>query len=35
LICPIEDVDVLVTDASASDEMVAAFTRIGIKVIRV
>jgi hypothetical protein len=26
---------VLVTDASASDEMVAAFTRIGIKVIRV
>jgi DeoR family transcriptional regulator of aga operon len=35
LICPIEDVDVLVTDAGASDEMVAAFTRIGIRVIRV
>jgi DeoR/GlpR family transcriptional regulator of sugar metabolism len=35
LICPIEDVDVLVTDAGASDETVAAFTRIGIRVIRV
>jgi DeoR family transcriptional regulator of aga operon len=35
LICPIEDVDVLVTDAGASDEMVAAFTRIGIRVLRV
>ena len=35
LICPIEDVDVLVTDAGASDEMVAAFTGIGIRVIRV
>jgi DeoR family transcriptional regulator, aga operon transcriptional repressor len=35
LICPIEDVDVLVTDVGASDEMVAAFTRIGIRVIRV
>jgi len=35
LICPIEDVDVLVTDAGASDEMVARFTRIGMRVIRV
>jgi len=35
LICPIEDVDVLVTDAGASDEMVASFTAIGIRVIRV
>jgi DeoR family transcriptional regulator of aga operon len=35
LICPIEDVDVLVTDAGASDEMAAAFTRKGIRVIRV
>jgi DeoR family transcriptional regulator of aga operon len=35
LICPIEDVDVLVTDAGASDEVVASFTRIGIRVIRV
>jgi DeoR family transcriptional regulator of aga operon len=35
LICPIEDVDVLVTDAGASDEMVAAFTRKEIRVIRV
>ena len=35
LICPIEDVDVLVTDAGASDEMVAVFTQREIKVIRV
>ncbi len=35
LICPIEDVDVLVTDAGASDEIVAAFADKGIKVIRV
>jgi DeoR family transcriptional regulator, aga operon transcriptional repressor len=35
LICPIEDVDVLVTDAGASDEMVAAFNQKEIKVIRV
>ncbi len=35
LICPIDDVDVLVTDAGASDEMVAAFTQKGIRVIRV
>jgi DeoR family transcriptional regulator of aga operon len=35
LICPIEDVDVLVTDAGASDEMAEAFTRNGIRVIRV
>jgi DeoR family transcriptional regulator of aga operon len=35
LICPIEDIDVLVTDAGASDEMVAAFTRRGLRVIRV
>jgi DeoR family transcriptional regulator of aga operon len=34
LICPIEDVDVLVTDAGASDETAAAFARKGIKVIR-
>jgi DeoR family transcriptional regulator of aga operon len=35
LICPIEDVDVLVTDAGASEEMVAAFSSRGIRVIRV
>jgi DeoR family transcriptional regulator of aga operon len=35
LICPIDDVDVLVTDAGASDEMVAAFTRKEMRVIRV
>jgi DeoR family transcriptional regulator, aga operon transcriptional repressor len=35
LICPIDDVDVLVTDAGASDEMVEGFTRKEIKVIRV
>src|SRR6204780_59262 len=35
LICPIEDVDVLVTDAGASDEMVEAFTRKQIRVIQV
>jgi DeoR family transcriptional regulator, aga operon transcriptional repressor len=34
LICPIKDVDVLVTDAGASDEMVEAFTKNGLKVIR-
>jgi DeoR family transcriptional regulator of aga operon len=34
LICPIEDVDVLVTDAGASDEAVARFALRGIKVIR-
>jgi DeoR/GlpR family transcriptional regulator of sugar metabolism len=35
LICPIDDVDVLVTDEGASDEVVAAFTRNAIRVIRV
>src|ERR1700724_1279476 len=35
LICPIENVNVLVTDAAASDEMVAGFTRREIRVIRV
>jgi DeoR family transcriptional regulator of aga operon len=35
LICPIRDVDALVTDTGASDEMVAAFTGVGIRVIRV
>ncbi|MGA8432085.1 MAG: DeoR/GlpR family DNA-binding transcription regulator [Candidatus Sulfotelmatobacter sp.] len=35
LICPIDDVDVLVTDAGASDEVVEAFTQKEIKVIRV
>ena len=34
LICPIEDVDILVTDTGASDEAVAGFTERGIKVIR-
>jgi DeoR family transcriptional regulator of aga operon len=34
LICPITDVDVLVTDAGASDEMVAGFIRRNIRVIR-
>jgi DeoR family transcriptional regulator of aga operon len=35
LICPIADVDVLVTDEGASEEMCAGFSRKGIKVIRV
>src|SRR6202167_5582666 len=35
LICPIDDVDVLVTDAGASDEMVAAFTGKEMRVIQV
>ena len=35
LICAIEDVDVLVTDAGASEAMVAAFTKKGVRVIRV
>jgi DeoR family transcriptional regulator of aga operon len=35
LICPIEDVDVLVTDAGASDETAAKFTQKGIRVVRV
>ncbi len=34
LICPIEDVDVLVTDTGASDEIAGAFTRSGVRVIR-
>jgi len=34
LICPIEDVDVLVTDLGASDEAIAAFKARGIEVIR-
>lgn len=35
LICPISDVDVLVTDGDATDEMVAAFKRSGVRVILV
>jgi DeoR/GlpR family transcriptional regulator of sugar metabolism len=34
LICPITDVDVLVTDAGASDEMIAGFLSRSIRVIR-
>jgi len=34
LICPIADVDVLVTDAGASDEMIAGFENRKIQVIR-
>ena len=34
LICPIEDVDVLVTDEGATDEALADFEKRGIKVIR-
>jgi DeoR/GlpR family transcriptional regulator of sugar metabolism len=34
LICPIEDVDVLVTDEGAPEQAVAEFSRRGIKVIR-
>jgi DeoR family transcriptional regulator, aga operon transcriptional repressor len=34
LICPITDVDVLVTDEGITEEMAAAFARSGIKVIR-
>jgi len=34
LICPIEDVDVLVTDAGTSDDAAVEFTKSGIKVIR-
>jgi DeoR family transcriptional regulator of aga operon len=35
LICPIEDVDVFVTDAGTSDDAVVEFTKSGVKVIRV
>jgi DeoR family transcriptional regulator of aga operon len=35
LICPIGDVDVLITNEGASDEMAAAFTQKGIRVVRV
>jgi DeoR family transcriptional regulator of aga operon len=35
LICPIENVNVLVTDAGASDETAAVFTQKGIRVVRV
>jgi DeoR family transcriptional regulator of aga operon len=35
LICPIEDVDVLVTDTGASEEMASAFSQKEIRVIRV
>ena len=34
-ICPIDRVDTLVTDAGATDDVVAAFTAAGIKVVRV
>jgi DeoR/GlpR family transcriptional regulator of sugar metabolism len=34
LICPIEDVDVLVTDAGTSDDAAAEFTKSVVKVIR-
>ena len=34
LICPIEDVDILVTDEAAPDEAVEKFERRGIKIIR-
>jgi DeoR family transcriptional regulator of aga operon len=34
LICPIEDVDVLVTDAGTSDDTAVEFTKSGVKVIR-
>jgi len=35
LICPIADVDVLITDKGASDDIAAAFTQKGIRVVRV
>jgi hypothetical protein len=35
LICPIEDVDVFVTEAGASDDFSFEFTNGGVKVIRV
>jgi DeoR family transcriptional regulator of aga operon len=35
LICPIESVKTLVTDTGASDEMAAAFTNRGVRVLRV
>jgi DeoR family transcriptional regulator, aga operon transcriptional repressor len=35
LICAIEDVDVLVTDANASEKLVAGFTSKGVRVIRI
>ena len=35
LICPVEDIDVLVTDVGASDELVTAFERKDIRVLRV
>jgi DeoR family transcriptional regulator of aga operon len=34
-ICPIERVNILVTDAGASDEAMAQFTAAGIRVVRV
>ncbi|MEU0243404.1 DeoR/GlpR family DNA-binding transcription regulator [Streptomyces sp. NPDC006235] len=33
-ICPVEDIDVLVTDKGASDELTEAFTAAGVEVIR-
>ena len=35
LVCPIGDVDMIVTGAGASDEIVAPFQRLGIQVVRV
>jgi len=35
LVCPLEDIDVLITDTGATDEMTAAFEANGVRVIRV
>jgi hypothetical protein len=35
LICPIENVKILVTDTGASDEMADAFANRGVQVLRV
>ena len=35
LVCPICDVNTIVTDTGATDEMIAPFQNLGIKVLRV
>jgi DeoR family transcriptional regulator of aga operon len=35
LVCPISDIDVLITDTGASDKTVASFTERGVEVRRV
>lgn len=35
MVCPIQDVDVIITDAGAGDELIAPFLALGIEVVRV